>query len=189
MHISWNWPENKICVYGYSNADSINQNQIIKFNKITNILYSSYYHIYYQNRFLNNNGCNINNLLETDFKRISLNDNKFLKNPKYLFVSLYSDNSNEIKFGIFDNTDRYNWEFKNMNIIHENKYLNISSNNKLVLSNNKCQWEITEDSNIKNVEQDLYLACDLDYNINLTKNINDIIPFHFENDGIHYIKN
>ena len=190
MHISWNYPENKICVYGEANTESVNQNQTIQFNKIKNILYSSYYHIYCQNSFLNNNYGNINNLLEKDFKRISLslNDDKFLDNPKYLFVSLYSDDSNEVKFGIFDNANKYNWEFKNMNIIHKNKYLSLSGDNKLVLSKNKCQWEITKNSNIKNVEQDLYLSCDLNYNIILTKDINDGVQFHFENDGIHYIK-
>ena len=188
MYISWNWPKDDLCIYNYSSNSFVNAR---KFKKIHNILYSINhslyliidYHLYYQQIFLNYS--NIDHLLESDFKRISLSDSYSLNNPKYLFVSLLFYDT--VTFGIFDNTKKYKWKIQNKNIINNHKYLNIE-NNKLIMSTNKTEWIICENSLIKNVEHELYLSCDINYNIILTKDINEAISFHFENDGIHYIK-
>ena len=190
--ILWNCPINKtyLCLYVNGNHKiNIKKKHIIKFKKINNILYSNDYHVYYDPIYLNYNGSNISHLLKKDFIRVSLSNNNSLNNPKLLFISLCPNANNDVTFGIFNDNDSYKWMLYDMNIINlKNKlYLNIY-NNKLILSKNKCRWQLCKNSFIKNITYNLYLSCDLNYNITVSKNIQDAIPFHIENNSIHYIK-
>jgi len=143
-------------------------------------------HIRWKQAFLSHSEQAIDWLLTDDFKRISLNESYRLNNPKYLFISLCNNNGN-IKFGVFKNDNNYRWTLKGKHIMHKDRYLNIT-NDGLTLSDNKDEWIICEKSKIKNINCSLYLTCDLEYNIVLTNNADDAISFHFENNGIHYIK-
>jgi len=163
----------------------------MKFNLIyfdnNSILYSKKYHLYFNPIHLYS---------EDDLKRILLDKNKYLSNPKYLFVSLYSSSKNKVKFGIYDKSKiKYKWRFNNMNIIsHNNLYLNIR-NNKLIVSKHKSQWEIISNNgkyyfkNTKIKDSDnVFIGCDLEYNLILTNKIEYAINFNINNHSIHYIK-
>jgi len=186
--ISWNYPDNTtdLCIHTKQN---INPENTRKFKKIKNILYSNDYHIYYHSTYLNYNRSNITHLLEDDFKRISLSNNNDLNNPKLLFVSLYCDSLNNVNLGMFDENIAYKWIFCEMTIMNQynNLYLNIN-NDKLIVSNDKCKWEISKNSFIKNITYDVYLSCDLNYNITISNNITDAIPFYIKHNSIHYLK-
>ena len=191
--ISWNYPKEKshLCIYvdDINNINDVNNKNILQFKKLKNVLYSNDYHIYYHMKYLNYYGSNITHLLESDFARISLNDTLSLGNPKFLFISLYCDPLNDIKFGIFNDNNIFKWKFYEMCIINMNNklYLDVYGN-KLICSENKCKWEICENDFIKNITHDVYLSCDLNYNIILSHNINDAIRFHIKDNSIHYIK-
>lgn len=183
--IKWTLPNNKLCMY--DNLNILNDN-VIKFNKINNILYSNDYHINYDVTFLNYNGQDISHLLEKDFKRFSNNKN-ILDNPRFLFVSLCYDSSNNAIFDTFDNSKKYKWAINDFNIMNmDNGLLLNAHNDKLLLSNTNCKWEITKESFIKNTENNVYLSCDVNYNIILTKDISDAIQFIFQDNSIHYMK-
>lgn len=188
MIISWNCPIqlNKLCYYP---SKRYHHN---KFKKILNILYSnckSLYHLNWKPNMLTFSNKNINELLENDFRRICLKNDNNIDNPKYLFISLSvnNDNNNDISFDIFDNTTKFKWTIDEQYIIHKDKYLNIIDN-KLVLNSNPVKWEITNESKLKNINVGLYISCDLNYNINLTKNSDEALSFYFEKNGIHYVK-
>ena len=77
-------------------------NEIIIFKKLNNILYSSIYHLYHNE---------INNLI--DYERL-LFTKQSLTNPKYLFVSLYSNSKHKANFGIFTNNNtKFQWSILN----------------------------------------------------------------------------
>jgi 2-C-methyl-D-erythritol 4-phosphate cytidylyltransferase len=156
-------------------------------NRINNILWSDDFHIYYQPSFLNYGENEIEHLLKDDLKRISLNQSPSLTNPKYLFVSLSIDETNNVTFSIFNEGESFKWSFNEMCLIHNGLYLNICDD-KLVVSDVKSEWEICNNSFIKNVKKQLYITCDINYKIALTKNINDAIAFHIINNSIHYFK-
>lgn len=151
------------------------------------LFHSTDYHFPYQQTFLNYIGQDTTSLLTEDLKRISLTSNSYLSHPKYLFISLFNSPSNTIGFGIYDRSKFYHWTFKNHHIInnHSKLFLNIK-NNKLVSSTKPLHWEVTDEGFLKTVN--LYLSLDINYQILLTKNKSDAAGFHFEDNGIHYIK-
>ena len=156
-------------------------------NRISNIIYSKDFHLPYQHKFLNHNSQNITHLLKDEFQRIYLKSNNHLTHPKYLFLSLYSSLSHNTGFGIYDQTNYYKWTFKDHHIMnnHSKLFLNIK-NSKLILSKYPLKWEITSEGFLKTDK--LYISLDINYHIELTKNKSDATPFHFEGNGIHYIK-
>jgi 2-C-methyl-D-erythritol 4-phosphate cytidylyltransferase len=182
-HIRWEDDQNNICVY---TKNDILQKHILllQFKKIKNVLYSNNYHIYYDQSYINYNKQDITHLLQNDFERISLNHVNIPTNPKFLFLSLYVNPSFVVKMGVHCN--RYKWTLHKGNIITNDKYLNIS-NNILVISNDKCKWEINNGL-IKNVSNNMYISCDIHYNITLCQDKKDAIPFYIKNNSIYYLK-
>lgn len=153
------------------------------FKKVKNILYNDNYHIYYDDVFLNYD--TIDHLL--DEERILINDNT-IKGPKYLFLSLCCV-INDVSLGVYYEKDNFKWTISSFNIknVSNDMYLNIYDK-KLVMSGDPSKWLICSHSLIKNEIHNVYLSCDINYNITLTDNVNEAISFHFENGSIHYIK-
>ena len=152
-------------------------NEIITFKKLNNILYSSIYHLYYNE---------INRLI--DYERL-LFTKKSLTNPKYLFVSLYSNSKYKVNFGIFtDNNTKFQWSIINNYIynLEYKLYLTIYKN-KLILSKYKYKWCL-ENNIIKHSKTGLYISCDFEYNIIVTLDKTKAIQIYIEDGTIHFLK-
>ena len=156
-------------------------NEIITFKKINNILYSSICHLYYNE--INNE---INRLI--DYERL-LFTKQSLTNPKYLFVSLYSNSKYKVNFGIFTNNNtKFQWSILNNYIynLEYKLYLTIYKK-KLILSKYKCKWCL-ENNIIKHIKSGLYITCDFEYKIELTLDKAKAIQIYIEDGTIHFLK-
>ena len=161
------------------------------YQRIDNILYNDKTHIFYNSAYLNST--NNQELFKSDMNnRIHIHEDNQpkLSNPRYLFVSLYVEKDKHIKFHIYDNTlEQYRWIFNNQHILnfkYDGLYMR-KKNNKLLLSKRPSKWEII-DNHIRNIKENVYITCDLEYNIEFTTNKNKAIKFYFDNGSIHYIK-
>ena len=152
-------------------------NEIITFKKLNNILYSSIYHLYYNE---------INRLI--DYERL-LFTKKSLTNPKYLFVSLYSNSKYKVNFGIFTNNNtKFQWSIINNYIynLEYKLYLTIYKN-KLILSKYKYKWCL-ENNIIKHNKTGLYISCNFEYKIIVTLDKSKAIQIYIEDGTIHFFK-
>jgi 2-C-methyl-D-erythritol 4-phosphate cytidylyltransferase len=159
-------------------------NFIKLFPKISDIIYFEKFHIKYNST---DDFCNNSKNLNNEINRINKYKKfKKINSPIYLFLSL----SNTCIFEIYkNNLNKFKWKYKNKKIWNGKKNLNICDGN-LVLTNQKNdsnKWDIINNK-IKNIKYELYISCDVNYNIILTKYEKYALKFNFENNGIHYIK-
>lgn len=142
-----------------------------KFKRIGNILYSDDYHLY-SNEVMNF-GC----------EKIGLNSDKGINNPKYLFVSLCCDDGN-VSFGVYYDDIKFKWKFDDGYIMNKGKYLGVLDG-KICMMDIGMRWIIDDKGMIMNVENGLYLDCDLHYNVILS---DKGMKLWIDIDGIHYMK-
>ena len=157
----------------------INNEQIF-FKKLNNILYSNLFHLYYDNNYLLNNSINIiDERLQCKIY--------FIKNPKYLFLSLYANKNNKIKFGLFNKHIKFKWIFENNYIKNKlnNLYLSTDKDNIYFTKEKINKWFI---NNNKLVSNEYYLSCDYNYQIYLTKDYYKAIDIHINNNNLHFFK-
>lgn len=131
-------------------------------------------------------------------------NNHNLSDHNYLFLILHiSSENNQVKLGTFQNyNDNNMWIIENNTIKNnKNEYLGIC-NYKLIVSTELYEWKITNDclqsvtttttnttTNTTTTDK-LFISCDQisNYEIYLTLDQNNAIPFHFYNNLLCYVK-
>lgn len=162
--------------------------QTFSFSRIRNILYSPSMHLTIDNNFLLHN--DINKLLNDAGKRIKYTDHT-LNNPKYLFLSLYT-NKRSVYFNTLDynHNDKFKWIFDTGSFYNpwSCMYLDISGDKLIISKDKKCIWAI-EDDQIKCIQNNQWVSCDHMYNLTTKDKDKDKgIKFWFDDSGIHYVK-
>lgn len=185
--MEWNHPYNKsvLCTYNKQVSCTYNKksHSTIQFIKIFNLLHFPDFDFHYHMSYLNYE--NITDIVQNDYDRIKLMKKNVPHNPKYLFVTLLYRN-NKIEFG--KEEDNSYWIIENYCIKHKltNLFLSVI-NKKITISKTKQRWTIFDNS-IQNVKSKLFIACDIDYNVYMTKDKNDALDISIENDMICHIK-
>lgn len=158
-------------------------------NKIANILYSKENYLTFHQK-VNNNVYLSNSIPE---KTISEFNNKNIRNPNYLFLSLYGSNNKKVHFDIYNAKDsRFKWIFKDYTIQNANNklFLNVNINEKYLILSKTSKIFIPIENYLaiecKNGKK--YLSLDRNYNIVLVSDISRATEFHIEKSGIHYLK-
>ena len=161
-------------------------NKKFKFNRFNDqIIYNRNFHLYHKSSTITNH------ISDKDLERISIGHSTQPKCPKYLFVSLYPTPQNRIKFGIFNNSDKFKWEFSNgvFKNIKKGTYLGYSKRrDELIVSKRKFYWVIEDDIYIKSIKYKFYLSVDTNYRLTTTLEKNASIAYDFTSNVIHYIK-
>ena len=158
-------------------------------NKIQNILYSKENYLTFHQK-LNNNVYLSNSLPQKSIKEFT---SKNIRNPNYLFLSLYGSNNKKVHFDLFNDKDsRFKWIFKDYTIQNsKNKlYLSIDSTEKyLILSKNSKRFiPINNYIAVECKHGKKYISLDRNYNIILVSDITRATELFIEKSGIHYMK-
>lgn len=158
-------------------------------NKIGNILYSKENYLTFHQK-INNNVYLSNSLPQKSIPEFT---SKNIRNPNYLFLSLYGSNNKKVHFDLLNAKDfRFKWIFNNYTIQNsKNKlYLNTDSTEKyLILSkNSKIFIPIDNYIAVECKHGKKYISLDRNYKIVLVSDINKATELLIEKSGIHYMK-